>query len=144
MTEIDTSKEMIQLSVEALRKIANDQQIHAPESWDDSYFILRAADRLDALLFERDALRKAVDSYSYIGRDGKMVLAKDLEDERDALLSQLQTAHKIIDMASRHADAIRGAVESNQVADKDVRGTAKMIRDYCRDALKSTSAKGEG
>ncbi|UWR51561.1 hypothetical protein [Phaeobacter inhibens] len=38
------------------------------------------------------ALRKAVDSYSYIGRDGKAVLAKDLEDERDALRAQLQAA----------------------------------------------------
>lgn len=42
-----------------------------------------------ALLSERDALRKAVDSYSYIGRDGKMVLAKDLEDERDDLRAQV-------------------------------------------------------
>lgn len=41
-------------------------------------------DRIEALLAERDALR-AAQSYTYIGKDGKPVLARDLEDERDAL-----------------------------------------------------------
>lgn len=35
---------------------------------------------ITALAAERDALR---DQYTYIGKDGKAVLAKDLEDERD-------------------------------------------------------------
>lgn len=45
------------------------------------------------LTSERDALRKAVDGYAYIGRDGKVTLAKDLENERDQLRTQLHTAH---------------------------------------------------
>ncbi|MFV1627977.1 hypothetical protein VWY34_15515 [Phaeobacter sp. JH20_02] len=69
---------------------------------------------------------------------------QELLSERDALRSQLQAAQEVIERAGRHADAIRGAVESNQVVDKDVRGVAKMIRDYCRAALKSTSTEGEG
>ncbi|MFV1626814.1 hypothetical protein VWY34_14385 [Phaeobacter sp. JH20_02] len=64
--------------------------------------------------------------------------------ERDALRAQLQAAREVIGRAGRHADVIRGAVESNQVVDKDVHGVAKMIRDYCRTALKSTSTEGEG
>lgn len=47
------------------------------------------ADRIEALLAERDALR-AAQSYTYIGKDGKPVLARDLEDERDALEAENQ------------------------------------------------------
>lgn len=43
-----------------------------------------------ALEAERDALRKAVDGYAYIGRDGKVTLAKALEDERDQLRNTLK------------------------------------------------------
>lgn len=38
-----------------------------------------AADEIDALVKERDVLRKANDSYTYLGRDGKPILAKELE-----------------------------------------------------------------
>ncbi len=42
------------------------------------------ADDIDALADERDALQ-STQSYTYIGKDGKPVLARDLEDERDDL-----------------------------------------------------------
>jgi hypothetical protein len=43
----------------------------------------------DTLIAERDALR-AAQSYTYIGKDGKPILARDLEDERDALRAENQ------------------------------------------------------
>ncbi|MFV1539426.1 MULTISPECIES: hypothetical protein [unclassified Phaeobacter] len=74
------------------------------------------------------------------------VLNRCLERDRvvSKLRAQLQAAREVIGRAGRHADVICGAVESNQVVDKDVHGVAKMIRDYCRAALKSTSTEGEG
>lgn len=42
---------------------------------------------------------------------------------------------KVLELNARHADGIRGAVESNQVADKDVHGVAVMIRDRSLAAL---------
>jgi hypothetical protein len=56
-----------------------------------------------ALLAERDALR-AAQSYTYIGKDGKPILARDLEDERDALEAEnqrLREAAKPFDDAAR-------------------------------------------
>ncbi|MFV1538732.1 hypothetical protein [Phaeobacter sp. JH204B] len=52
-----------------------------------------------------------------------------------ALQDEVDRLREALGRAARHSDAIRGAVETNQVADKDVRGTAIMIRDYCRAAL---------
>lgn len=45
------------------------------------------------LAAERDALL-AAQSYTYIGKDGKPVLARDLEDERDALRARLDEAER--------------------------------------------------
>lgn len=64
------------------------EDVFEAEDFDDN-----AAEDYDTLRAERDALRKAVDGYAYIGRDGKVTLAKDLESERDQLRTQLHTAH---------------------------------------------------
>lgn len=44
---------------------------------------------------ERDHLI-AAQSYTYIGKDGKPVLARDLEDERDALRARLDEVKRVI------------------------------------------------
>ena len=62
---------------------------------DDAWNIMVIA---RALVTERDALR---DKYTYIGKDGKSVLAKDLEDERDALrLSLAEARNAALDEAA--------------------------------------------
>lgn len=66
--------------------------------------------------------------YTYIGKNGKPILARVLEDQRDELVEALEKH-------SRWVDGIRGAVESNQVADKDVRGLAISMRDEMRALL---------
>lgn len=55
--------------------------------------------------------------------------------ERDALVAKTSAMRETLQRTARSADAIRGAVESNQVADKDVRGAAILIRDQARAAL---------
>lgn len=108
--------------------------------------------RVQELLSERDALRKAVDSYSYIGRDGKMVLAKDLEDERDALRAQLQAARDdALEEGIEHACAVIDAFseyDQNECCDGRECGCyGTSVHDHMKHqirALKSTSAEGEG
>jgi hypothetical protein len=46
-----------------------------------------------ALLAERDALHDA-QPYRYIGRDGRAVLARDIEDQRDALQAEVARLRK--------------------------------------------------
>ena len=91
------------------------------------------APTLRALASERDALR---DQYTYIGKDGKSVLARDLEDERDKLRQQLAEA--------------RNALAAIEDMGKDLKGaklaTLKIglsfLCDTASDALKTTT-KGE-
>jgi hypothetical protein len=52
-----------------------------------------------------------------------------------ALEAENQRLREVIGQAARYADGIRGAVETNQVTDKDVRGVAILIRDNLRAAL---------
>lgn len=60
--------------------------------------LTEALDERDALVSERNALYQQAAKYTYIGKDGKAVLAKDLEAERDELrgvckeMSGLKTA----------------------------------------------------
>ncbi|WP_333846937.1 hypothetical protein [Phaeobacter italicus] len=85
----DTSKEFVE-------RLAHDCDL-AKGAWRHSptmkSILGDASCTLKSLISERDALRKAVDGYAYIGRDGKVTLAKALEDERDQLRTQLHTAH---------------------------------------------------
>lgn len=61
-------------------------------------------DTVHALEFERTALSKKLAGYSYIGKGGKPVLVRDLENERDALRAELEemTAIKDIHQNKRH------------------------------------------
>ncbi|AUQ74794.1 hypothetical protein [Phaeobacter piscinae] len=75
----DTSKEAIGLSVEALRKIAGDQRDHAHADWDDSGCIFRAADRLEAVASERDALRAQLQAARDEAQEDVLAYFKALE-----------------------------------------------------------------
>lgn len=49
-----------------------------------------AADLIEAQAAELAEMRSK-QTYRYIGKDGKMILARDLEDQRDALSAELTT-----------------------------------------------------
>lgn len=72
-------------------------------------------------------------------RSGKLVPAT----ERDAALAENARLREVINTAANHVDGIRGAVESGQVVDKDVRGVAIMVRDNLRQALHPDNEGGE-
>ena len=54
--------------------------------------------------------------------------------------AEIKRMRETLHLIANFADGIRGAVESNQVADKDVRGVAVMIRDMARETLKGETA----
>lgn len=56
-------------------------------------------------------------------------------DTITALEEENKRLREAMERAARYADGIRGAVETNQVADKDVRGVAILIRNNLRAAL---------
>ncbi|WP_065325833.1 hypothetical protein [Tritonibacter mobilis] len=56
-------------------------------------------------------------------------------DQITALQAENERLRAAAEQAARYADGIRGAVETNQVADKDVRGVAIQIRNNLRAAL---------
>jgi|26BtaG_2_1085354.scaffolds.fasta_scaffold10234_3 hypothetical protein len=109
----DTSKEaVLKEATEACRDMARwiaNSRIKAVRPLWESH-MQKAQRAINMINAENDALRKAFDSYSYIGRDGKSVLAKDLEDERDALRAQLQTARD--EALEEAANLMRTAAEN--------------------------------
>lgn len=70
-----------------------------------------AAKTLRALLVERDELL-ASQGYTYIGKDGKPILARDLEDQRDALEVNLKTVLDREAETHRRHDARLDALEA--------------------------------
>lgn len=76
----DTSKEAVAEILDALDRILG-EEIDVEVS--------AARKIIAALEAERDALR-AAQSYTYIGKGGKPVLARDLEDENEALKSKVK------------------------------------------------------
>ena len=82
MSDIDTSAEAVKLVLGYLRGPrgrGKGARIH--------YDILdEIVPQVLGLLAERDKMR---DEYTYIGKDGKSVLARDLEAERDTLRAEL-------------------------------------------------------
>ncbi|MBO9441411.1 hypothetical protein J7363_04855 [Phaeobacter italicus] len=120
------------------KEAAWDALMNYQQADEDGVMVLVSRQAIHECKAERDALRKAVDSYSYIGRDGKMVLAKDLEDERDALRAQLQAARdEALEEAAEQAISNAGSWE-------DAEGDAAVVISNQIRALKSTSAEGEG
>ena len=81
MTDLDNgdAAPKVDTSAEYIAKV-----IHAAPFADNEAGIPQMVDLIKALAAERDALQSA-QSYAYIGKDGKTVLARDLEDERDDL-----------------------------------------------------------
>ena len=63
---------------------------------------LKAADRIEALEAERDTLQRA-QGYTYIGRNGKAVLARDLEDKIEALEAALAKADELAEAVADNA-----------------------------------------
>src|SRR5690554_2559701 len=59
-------------------------------------------------------------------------LLHEAADHIEALTKRVGELEGALEKAARHFDAIRGAVESNQVVDKDVHGTAIAARDAAR------------
>lgn len=57
---------------------------------------------IQALQAERDALRKANDTYTYIGRDGKPVLAADLDAELSELREKVEAEAHQLDFDAKH------------------------------------------
>jgi hypothetical protein len=57
---------------------------------------IEAADAIETLRRERDEVL-AAQGYLYIGRDGKPILARDLEDQRDAALALLREAGEVLE-----------------------------------------------
>lgn len=89
-----------------------------PETWNGSEEdyaegLALAADMLDHQAAEL-ADTRSKQTYRYIGKDGKMILARDLEDQRDALSAEIATLRaerdaaidRVIEIirASEHAD----------------------------------------
>lgn len=73
-----------------------------------------------ALFAERDSLQETVNalhsaqSYTYIGKDGVPVLARDLEDQRDALQAKVEAAETVLSMVrskGAHAAGRKEALE---------------------------------
>lgn len=58
----------------------------------------------------------------------------------EAQQAEIDRLREAAEKAARFADGIRGAVETNQIADKDVRGVAIAIRDDLRGALKESQS----
>lgn len=87
------------------------------------------ADRIEALLAERDALR-AAQSYTYIGKDGKPVLARDLEDERNTLEAQVEGSLTIL--AQERAEVLK------------LREQLAKVEEVLKDALKYNTAMHGG
>lgn len=102
-----------------------------------------SAPTLLALAAERDALR---DNYTYIGKDGKSVLARDLEDERDALKAELAGARNAaLDEAAKVADDEAERMRSGEFADMYSKGYAANADDISFNitALKALSTSKE-
>lgn len=85
------------IRVNAMRNGATEDEILKMQTGGMS-FIEWMSETLDysALVAERDALRDA-QGYTYIGKNGKPVLARDLEDQRDALQAKLDEAVGALD-----------------------------------------------
>jgi hypothetical protein len=66
----------------------------------------------EALEAENARLRRA-QGYTYIGRDGKPVLARDLEDECDALRAEIEGALAII--ATERAEVLKLREENERL-----------------------------
>ena len=82
----------------------------------------KAAAALRTLAAERDSLRKAVNSYTYIDKNGKSVLARTLEDERDAAISRAEKAEA---EEKRLRDLVQEMVLSRSDAQGDYRARAE-------------------
>lgn len=86
---VDTSAEAVKLVLGYLRGPrgrGTSARIHHDILDDIVPKVLGLLAERDTLRAERDVLYRQAAEYTYIGKDGKAVLAKDLEDERDALL----------------------------------------------------------
>lgn len=69
-------------------------------AWD---IVARLRDEIETLRRERDEAL-AAQGYLYIGRDGKPILARDLEDQRDALRALLRDAAEVLEVFARRVD----------------------------------------
>ena len=75
-----------------------------------------AADCIDRLKRERDAALAAQD-YTYIGKDMKPILARDLEDAKDEALAKLAKATAYLQKISRHANRSCSAIAARALAE---------------------------
>jgi hypothetical protein len=116
---VDTSAEAVDRVIDWLPSIDNSGRID-PICHRAKYTLHALAAERDTLSSEVTALRKQAAKYTYIGKDGKSVLAKDLEDERDALRLQLAEARNA---ALVEAIEVAGDWEENRERADDVNGT---------------------
>lgn len=90
---------------------------------------------------DRERMRELPDLLDEVCAEGGALVIEGAEALRQALAALAAAEAReaklraALELNARHADGIRGAVETNQVADKDVRGVAIMIRDRARAAL---------
>lgn len=83
-------------------------------------------DRIEELEAENERLNERLrESYRYIGKDGKTVLARDLEDERDELKAKLEKAVEALK---------RAAQEHRVIAGMDLIGASATAYNAARDA----------
>lgn len=87
--------------------------------------------RADDAEAERDALRNA-QSYTYIGKDGKPILARDLEDQRDALLAERDRLREALAEHSMPCTC-HEAYSGRKMQDPECR--AGEYGDHCREAI---------
>ena len=109
-----------------------------------SYFgpSTEAADAIVMLRRERDEAL-AAQGYLYIGRDGKPILARDLEDQRDAALARAEQAEEdaetIISLSRKNVEALeimrRERDAEREAWNKADLAEAKAARE--RDALRA-------
>ncbi len=93
---------------EKLKKLSGGLQTLMDGSEPDLESLLAEIERLDAV---NESLRTA-QTYTYVGKDGKSVLARDLEDERDLLKEQLILAQKALSWIVRNPGTYPGNMVS--------------------------------
>lgn len=89
------------------------------EEYDRHQELLDAEKERDELAERVEELetKLAASTYTYIGKDGKPVLARDLEDQRDEVMNQLDSARHSVDVLQ--ARAKRYVDERNEVLNKN-------------------------